>query len=168
MNATENRPGGLAPAPPMSEMSVVTLQRRIGRLAAIRYMGGGYTPILLEAPDPSALLDRAATLHYFTQQDDHWRISERLRQQVTFKKQNLIEPNFALGKFDVVFCRNVLIYFDGSTKSEVLERIATQMNPGGFLMLGSSESVTGLSTAFESTQDRRGLFKLVNRNVKAA
>jgi chemotaxis protein methyltransferase CheR len=107
-------------------------------------------------------------MHYFTQQDDHWRISERLRQQVTFKKQNLIEPNFQLGKFDIVFCRNVLIYFDGATKSEVLERIATQMNPGGFLMLGASESVTGLSTAYESTQDRRGLFKLVNRNVKAA
>ena len=107
-------------------------------------------------------------MHYFTQQDDHWRISERLRQQVTFKKHNLIDPNFQLGKYDIVFCRNVLIYFDGATKSEVLERIATQMNPGGFLMLGASESVTGLSTAYESTQDRRGLFKLVNRNVKAA
>jgi chemotaxis protein methyltransferase CheR len=107
-------------------------------------------------------------MHYFTQQDDHWRISERLRQQVTFKKHNLIEPNFSLGKYDIVFCRNVLIYFDGATKSEVLERIATQMNAGGFLMLGASESVTGLSTAFESAQDRRGLFKLVARNVKAA
>jgi chemotaxis protein methyltransferase CheR len=107
-------------------------------------------------------------MHYFTQQDDHWRISERLRQQVTFKKHNLIDPNFSLGKYDIVFCRNVLIYFDGAMKSEVLERIATQMNPGGFLMMGASESVTGLSTAFESAQDRRGLFKLVNRNVKAA
>ncbi len=107
-------------------------------------------------------------MHYFTQQDDHWRVSERIRQQVTFKKQNLIEPNYALGKFDIVFCRNVLIYFDGPTKSEVLDRMAQQMNPGGFLMLGASESVVGLSTAFEATQDRRGLYKLSSRAVRAA
>jgi chemotaxis protein methyltransferase CheR len=107
-------------------------------------------------------------MHYFTQQDDHWRISERLRQQVTFKKHNLIDPSATIGKFDVVFCRNTLIYFDGPTKGEVLERIANQMNPGGFLMLGASETVTGLTTAFDATQDRRGLFKLASRAVKAA
>jgi chemotaxis protein methyltransferase CheR len=107
-------------------------------------------------------------MHYFTQQDDHWRISERMRQQVTFRKQNLIDPNIALGKFDVVFLRNVLVYFDGPTKGEVLDRVALQMNPGGFLMLGATESAVGLSTAFEATQDRRGLYKLTARKVQAA
>jgi len=107
-------------------------------------------------------------MHYFTQQDDHWRISERLRSLITFRKQNLIEPTAALGKFDVVFCRNVLAYFDGPTKTDVLERVGQQLNPGGFLMLGGTESVVGLSTAFEATQDRRGLYKLAPRGVKAA
>jgi chemotaxis protein methyltransferase CheR len=107
-------------------------------------------------------------MHYFTQQDDHWRISERLRSLITFRKQNLIEPTAALGKFDVVFCRNVLTYFDGPTKTDVLERVGQQLNPGGFLMLGGTESVAGLSTAFEATQDRRGLYKLAPRGVKAA
>jgi len=107
-------------------------------------------------------------MHYFTQQDDHWRISERLRSLITFRKQNLIEPTAALGKFDVVFCRNVLTYFDGPTKTDVLERVGQQLNPGGFLMLGGTESVVGLSTAFEATQDRRGLYKLAPRGVKAA
>jgi chemotaxis protein methyltransferase CheR len=107
-------------------------------------------------------------MHYFTQQDDHWRISERLRSLITFRKQNLIEPTAALGKFDVVFCRNVLTYFDGPTKTDVLERVGQQLNPGGFLMLGGTESVVGLSTAFEATQDRRGLYKLAPRAVKAA
>jgi chemotaxis protein methyltransferase CheR len=107
-------------------------------------------------------------MHYFTQQDDHWRISERLRGLITFRKQNLIEASAPLGKFDVVFCRNVLTYFDGPTKTEVLERVAQQLNPGGFLMLGGTESVVGLSTAFEATQDRRGLYKLAPRGVKAA
>ena len=107
-------------------------------------------------------------MHYFTQQDDHWRISERLRSQVTFRKQNLIEPTASLGKFDVVFCRNVLVYFDGPTKTDVLDRVGQQLNPGGFLMLGAAESVIGLSTGFEATQDRRGLYKVTPRSVQAA
>jgi chemotaxis protein methyltransferase CheR len=107
-------------------------------------------------------------MHYFTQQDDHWRISERIRQQVSFRKQNLIDANYAMGKFDVVFLRNVLVYFDGPTKGEVLDRVAQQMNPGGFLMLGAAESAVGLSTAWEATQDRRGLYKLSARDAAAA
>jgi chemotaxis protein methyltransferase CheR len=107
-------------------------------------------------------------MHYFTQQDDHWRISERLRNLVTFRKQNLIEATASLGKFDIVLCRNVLTYFDGPTKTEVLDRISQQLNPGGFLVLGATESVVGLSTDFEAAQDRRGLYKLSPRAVKAA
>jgi chemotaxis protein methyltransferase CheR len=107
-------------------------------------------------------------MHYFTQQDDHWRISERMRQMVTFKKVNLIEPSYNLGKFDVVFCRNVLIYFDAPAKTAVLNRIAEAVNPGGFLMLGAGEAVVGVSQAFEQTQDRRGLFKLASGVAKAA
>jgi chemotaxis protein methyltransferase CheR len=107
-------------------------------------------------------------MHYFTQQDDHWRISERIRQNVSFRKHNLIDANYALGKFDVVFLRNVLVYFDGPTKSEVLDRVAQQMNAGGFLLLGAAESAVGLSTAWEATQDRRGLYKLMARGAAAA
>lgn len=107
-------------------------------------------------------------MHYFTQQDDHWRISERIRSMVTFRKLNLMDPSYNLGKFDVVFCRNVLIYFDSATKAEVLERIAQSTNPGGFLMLGAAESVIGITQSYESAQDRRGLYKLSSRAVKAA
>jgi chemotaxis protein methyltransferase CheR len=107
-------------------------------------------------------------MQYFTQQDDHWRISERIRQQVSFRKQNLIDANYALGKFDIVFLRNVLAYFDGPTKGEVLDRVAQQMNAGGHLLLGAAESAVGLSTAWEATQDRRGLYKLAARDAAAA
>jgi len=92
-----------------------------------------------------------------------------MRQMVTFRKLNLIDPNYNMGKFDVVFCRNVLIYFDGQTKVDVLDRIASTVNPGGFLMMGAAESLVGSSQAFEPTQDRRGLYKLVNQaSAKAA
>ena len=107
-------------------------------------------------------------MHYFTQQDDHWRISERLRQMVSFRKLNLMDAAYNLGRFDIVFCRNVLIYFDGPTKGEVMDRIAGTMNPGGFLLLGAAESVVGLSQSFEATQDRRGLYKLATRASKVA
>ena len=107
-------------------------------------------------------------MQYFTQQDDHWRISERMRQIVSFRKLNLMDPAYNLGKFDIVFCRNVLIYFDAPTKAEVFERIAQTMNPGGFLLLGAAESVIGITQAFETAQDRRGLYKLVNRAAKVA
>lgn len=107
-------------------------------------------------------------MHYFTQQDDHWRISERLRQMVSFRKLNLIEPAYNLGQFDVVLCRNVLIYFDGPTKSAVLERVASAMNPGGFLLMGAAESIVGVSQAFDVMQDRRGLYKLASRAAKVA
>lgn len=107
-------------------------------------------------------------MHYFTQQDDHWRISERMRQMVTFKKQNLIDAQYGLGQFDVVLCRNVLTYFDGPTKGDVLARTAGAMNPGGFLILGANETTSGISQAFEPAQDRRGLYKLAERSVQAA
>jgi chemotaxis protein methyltransferase CheR len=107
-------------------------------------------------------------MQYFTQQDDHWRISERMRQMVSFRKLNLMDPSYNLGKFDIVFCRNVLIYFDGPTKADVFERISQTMNPGGFLLLGAAESVIGITQAFESAQDRRGLYKLVSRAAKVA
>jgi chemotaxis protein methyltransferase CheR len=107
-------------------------------------------------------------MHYFTQQDDHWRISERLRQMVSFRKMNLIDPAYNLGQFDVVFCRNVLIYFDGPTKTAVLDRIAGTMNSGGFLLMGAAESLVGVSQAFDVMQERRGLYKLASRAAKVA
>ncbi len=124
---------------------------------------GLYTQFEVQRGLPIQLL-----MAHFTQQDDHWRLSERIRNQVTFRKHNLLEPATALGKFDVVMCRNVLIYFDAATKSAVLERIAAQMNPGGYLMLGAAETVVGLSTAFEAAPDRRGLYRLTAKAAKAA
>jgi chemotaxis protein methyltransferase CheR len=124
---------------------------------------GLYTQFEVQRGLPIQLL-----MHYFTQQDDSWRISERLRSNVTFRKHNLIEPAAALGKFDIVFCRNVLIYFDALTKQAVLGRIADQLNTGGSLMMGAAESVVGLTTVFEANQERRGLYRVKQKAEKAA
>lgn len=99
-------------------------------------------------------------MHYFTQQDDHWRISERLRQMVSFRKLNLMEPSYNLGRFDIVFCRNVLIYFDQKTKGNILERIAKLMPPDGLLYLGGAETVLGVTEKFQPMPNQRGIYQL--------
>jgi chemotaxis protein methyltransferase CheR len=99
-------------------------------------------------------------MQYFTQQEDQWRLSEKIRGMVSYRKQNLLEPYTALGRFDIVFCRNVLIYFDNPTKTQILTKIADMLNPGGFLVLGAAETVFGLNTPFEANTDRRGLYQV--------
>jgi chemotaxis protein methyltransferase CheR len=64
-----------------------------------------------------------------------------------------------LGKFDVIFCRNVLIYFDQETKINIFERVAKVMEPDGMLMLGAAESVVGITDAFRPCPDKRGLYQ---------
>jgi chemotaxis protein methyltransferase CheR len=95
---------------------------------------------------------------YFTQTGDIWQISPDVRAMVRFQPVNLLHDFSEFGTFDVVFCRNVLIYFDQPTKISVLERLARQMPSDGYLALGAAETVVGLTTAFRPAADRRSLF----------
>jgi len=95
---------------------------------------------------------------YFTQTGDTWQISPEIRAMVQYKPLNLLADFGHLGNFDVVFCRNVLIYFDQETKIGVLNRIARMLEGDGFLVLGAAETVVGLTEAFRPLQDRRGLY----------
>jgi len=85
---------------------------------------------------------------HFTQDGGSWRIHENLRRMVSFHQFNLLDSYGWLDDLDVVFCRNVLIYFDQKTKTQVLDKIAEMLLPDGALVLGDSEAVTGVSTAF--------------------
>ena len=77
---------------------------------------------------------------------------------VQFRPLNLLNDFSPLGHFDIVFCRNVLIYFDQPTKADVLARIARQMPGDGFLVLGAAETVVGLTDAFKPVTEKRGLY----------
>jgi len=94
----------------------------------------------------------------FSQVGEQWQISEALRAMVRFRPINLLNDFSALGGFDIVFCRNVLIYFDQETKIGVLDRLARQMAADGFLVLGAAETVVGLTHAFHGVPDKRGLY----------
>lgn len=97
---------------------------------------------------------------YFTQDGDKWQISDELRSMVKFMPFNLLDNPAPLGTFDIVFCRNVLIYFDQETKGLVLNGISSIMPDDGVLYLGGAETVLGLTDKFQPVAEQRGLYQL--------
>ena len=88
-----------------------------------------------------------------------WQISAEIRSMVQFRQLNLLQDFSHLGVFDVIFCRNVLIYFDLEAKIDVLNRLARMIEPDGFLTLGAAETVVGVTNSFAPYPDRRGLYR---------
>ncbi|HSC69518.1 MAG TPA: CheR family methyltransferase [Cellvibrio sp.] len=95
------------------------------------------------------------------QQQGNVRVTAELRDAVQFFTLNLHESFPDIGKFDLVFLRNVLIYFENDNKARILERIAEKLNPGGILFVGHSESLHGISTRF--TPVKPAIYRLVGR-----
>lgn len=98
-------------------------------------------------------------MKYFDQRDDRWEVREAVRRLVRWRVFNLLETYASLGRFDIIFCRNVLIYFDRQTKADVLARMAAALEPDGFLVLGAAETVVGLTDRFEPVEGRRGMYR---------
>jgi len=113
---------------------------------------GIYSQFEVQRGLPIALL-----LKYFTKIGEAWQILPELRAMVQYRPLNLLQDFSRLGTFDVVFCRNVLIYFDQPTKVDVLDRIARITDRDGYLVLGAAETVVGLTDSFKPVADRRGL-----------
>jgi chemotaxis protein methyltransferase CheR len=95
---------------------------------------------------------------HFNQEGGNWRIHENLRRLVTFRQFNLLDSYGWLDDLDVVFCRNVLIYFDKKTKAAVIEKIAEVLLPDGALLLGHAESVNGLASPFVQVDHAPSLY----------
>jgi chemotaxis protein methyltransferase CheR len=95
---------------------------------------------------------------YFAKVGEMWQIDASLRAMVRYRDGNLLKPFSDLGTLDVVFCRNVLIYFDTPVKTEVLGRIAQLMPKDGYLFLGGAETVLGISDKFAPLKGERGLY----------
>ena len=85
------------------------------------------------------------------------RVNENVRKNVTFRHLNLLDSYALLGKFDIIFCRNVLIYFSADVKAKIIAQFAQSLNPKGYLFLGASESMTGLSNDFEMIRCNPGI-----------
>ncbi len=100
---------------------------------------------------------------YFSPVGDQWQVNANIRSRINFREINLLQSYVSLGKFDAIFCRNVLIYFSTESKKDILNRMADALNPRGFLMLGASESITQYCDRFEMVRASTGVvYRLKN------
>ena len=103
-------------------------------------------------------LSAARQKMFFRKINNEWKLNDEISRRVTFKEFNLLDNPVSLGKFDIIFCRNVLIYFSQKNKAEIIKKFAKALNPGGYLILGSSESMpSDLKQCFEMIRSDRGI-----------
>jgi len=114
---------------------------------------GLYTQFEVQRGLPIQLL-----IKHFAQVGELWQIAPELRAMVQCRPLNLLNDFSPLGMFDLIFCRNVLIYFDQDTKIDVLNRLARMTANDGYLILGAAETVVGLTERFKMVPDKRGLY----------
>ena len=105
----------------------------------------------------------AQMIKWFEECEGGWRAVEPLRRTVRFQVHNLLEPTPHPGEFDIVLCRNVLLYLNAERRTHVFERIASAMAGDGYLMLGAGETVIGQTRRFEADSDARGLYRLTEQ-----
>ncbi|RJP79014.1 MAG: protein-glutamate O-methyltransferase CheR [Desulfobacteraceae bacterium] len=95
---------------------------------------------------------------YFKQEGDGWRIQDELRAMAVFKKINLMQPLIGMGKFDIIFCRNVAIYFNPPERTRLYEKLAGVLERDGYLLIGATESLTNDTKLFEPKKYLRTVF----------
>ena len=123
---------------------------------------GKYTQLEIQRGLPAACM-----VKYFLKNDqDHWIASPELMKQIQFKKQNLLEPFLFTKKFNLILCRNVLIYQSVQKKKEILDRVTEMLLPGGYLILGSGESLLGLSTDYQQTPSEGAVVSQQREDLK--
>ncbi len=95
---------------------------------------------------------------HFVQEGDCWRIKDEIRAMVFFKRMSLLDPFSSLGSYDIVFCRNVSIYFKLEDRRNLFDKIADVLEPDGYLIIGSTESLTGIHPQFQPKRHLRSIF----------
>ena len=125
----------------------------ISPTALARARQGTYSTFEVQRGMPIKMLIR-----YFTQTGDSWRINDDVRRPISFQPVNLLNDLSHLGMFDIVLCRNVLIYFDMPTKTRILNAIATRLAGDGALLLGGAESVFSICNAFAGLPGLKGVY----------
>ena len=118
----------------------------ISKKAVEKGRAGRFTQVEVNRGLPITLL-----IKYFKQQGAFWIIDEKLKKMIRFKQMNLLSPFVGVGTFDVIMCRYVLIYFDQQTKKAILDKLVKQLNPGGYLFLGATETPIGLPPFMKRT-----------------
>ena len=131
-------------SPMMADWKVSIVATDLSEEMVQRGRAGEYSQLEVNRGLPASLLVR-----HFERNGLNWRISPKLREKVEFRQLNLLRPYTMLGKFDVVFMRNVLIYFDMPTKQDILRRVRQVTAPDGYLFLGAAEMTRGVDDGWE-------------------
>jgi chemotaxis protein methyltransferase CheR len=108
-------------------------------------------------------LDKEKMQRYFTLNNNNWKIRDDIRAMVLFQKINLMNSLAGIGKFDIVLCRNVAIYFNNEDRKKLFEKIAGVLEPDGYLIIGSTESLTGVTQRFEPQRHLRSVFYKIKK-----
>lgn len=117
---------------------------------------GQYSQLEVNRGLPAPML-----VKHFARSGTNWQVAEHIRRHVDFRQHNLLDPPPLGGPFDVVFLRNVLIYFDAATKREILARVARVLRPEGYLLLGAAETIPPIETQWQRADITRGaVYKL--------
>lgn len=141
------------------------LGARPGVLGAVEVVATDISPGILKTArdaryDAMAVgrgLSEERKRRFFIDRGEQWEVRPEIRGRVRFTSANLLQSYSLLGRFDVIFCRNVLIYFSSDSKRDIIGRMARALNPGGYLFLGSSESITQYSDQFELVRCNPGV-----------
>ncbi len=124
---------------------------------------GFYPPHEIERGMRPELLQR-----YFVPHNGGWKVKDSLRAMVSFQRRNLLQPFSDLGPFDVIFCRNVAIYFDAQRRRDLFRRLVQRLTPGGYLFVGASESLLDLGPAFAPKKHCRSIYYQPNLSPETA
>ncbi len=103
-------------------------------------------------------MDRKLLDKYFLKTEKRWKVKDEIRALIAFRKMNLLKPLVGIGPFDVIFCRNVAIYFEPEVRKDLFERIRRVLAPYGYLFVGSSESLVDLGERFKPYYHCRAIF----------
>ncbi len=151
----------------LSMMVQEYLQSKPGSLStnAVQIIGTDISPSVLavaksgvyEGVAVSRGLPQERKARFFRETNAGWEVSADIKKRVSFRELNLMQNYTLLGRFDIIYCRNVLIYFSTELKRDILARMAKCLNPGGFLVLGGSESITNYSNEFDLIRWRNGV-----------
>lgn len=142
----------------LSRYNIRLLGTDISDQAVAAASRGIYNRIEIERGLPKDKLQR-----YFTPEGENWKIKDELRAMATFRQLNLMEDFSHLGAFDIIFCRNVAIYFNEEAKGRLFTRMARALDPEGALLIGSTETLTGVCPLFESKRHLRAVYYQVKK-----
>ena len=138
---------------PLNKYNIKLMGSDISDAAIKQASYGTYNKFEIERGLPREQLQR-----YFTSVGDNWKIKDEIRSMAMFQKFNLMGPFTALGKFDIIFCRNVAIYFKLEDRMKVFEKIADSLEDDGYLIIGSTESLTGVCPRFVPKRHLKSIF----------